>query len=108
MSDTEIPEAGRALAGESTAAAFAARGVPGEPATAPDPDDVPMRVKSLRLPIGLWTALEDAGHPDGVSGILREGAELWLAQHGTGRIDARAEAQHALATLARLVARTAA
>ncbi len=67
-----------------------------------DPADVPMLVKSLRVPIGMYEAALAQQHPDGFSGVVREALGEWLARHGSPE-QANADALAALATLQRFV-----
>ena len=68
-----------------------------------DPDgSVAMVTKSLRLPSALAARAENAGHPDGFSGVVREALTEWLARHSGAQAEAD-DARAALAVLARVV-----
>lgn len=62
-----------------------------------------MTVKSVRLPQALIRAAEQAGHPDGFSGVVREAVAEWLHTHAGGPAVAD-DARHALAVLQRALA----
>ncbi|WP_250029008.1 hypothetical protein [Paractinoplanes maris] len=67
-----------------------------------DPEDGPLQVKAVRLPASMIAAAEAAGHPAGVSGVVREALADWLARHA-GRANEVRDAQEALAVLQRVI-----
>lgn len=67
--------------------------------------------KSVRLPLDMVEAAENAGHPDGFSGVLRDALTDWIQRRTTVPADelaaarqALADTQQGLAALQRLVA----
>lgn len=104
MTEVELRE--HALAGGDLSAIFAERGVRGKPYTKPIPDalDLPMHVKSLRLPLRLVEATEAVDYPSGFSGLVRVALEEWLERH-TGAEAELHDARRALDTLTRIVQR---
>ncbi|WP_045747105.1 hypothetical protein [Actinoplanes rectilineatus] len=72
-----------------------------------DPEDVPMDVKTLRMPRRLVAAVEQQAHPEGFSGVVREAVAEWLERHGSPQAQAD-DAARALATLQRVLNRRAA
>ena len=60
--------------------------------------------KSLRIPSSLASRTENAGHPEGFSGVMREAVAEWLERHSGAEAET-ADARAALAVLARVVAR---
>jgi hypothetical protein len=64
---------------------------------------VMMVAKSLRMSASLASRAENAGHPDGFSGVVREAVAEWLERHTGGEAEA-ADAKAALAVLTRIVA----
>jgi hypothetical protein len=75
-----------------------------------DPEDGPLQVKAVRLPVAMIAAAEAAGHPAGVSGcrgvgvsgIVREALSDWLARHA-GHANEVRDAREALAVLQRVI-----
>lgn len=74
-----------------------------DPGPMPDPDSVPMALKSLRIPVRLYDELMEVKHPQGLSGLLREAAQEWLERHRAGT--AEAEFQQAARVVARYAER---
>jgi hypothetical protein len=70
--------------------------------TVHDPDDGPLQVKAVRLPASMIAAAEAAGHPAGVSGVVREALADWLGRHA-GRANEVRDAREALAVLQRVI-----
>lgn len=70
----------------------------------PKPEDMPMRLDSVRLPLGMVTAMEDVGHPGGLSAVIREAVAEWLAKHQGLDAEIR-DARQALDVLSGIVAR---
>lgn len=68
-----------------------------------NPDQVPMQVKSVRVPVGLYVRAEAVHHAEGFSGLLREALAEWLDRH-EGRDAQVADAMAALKILERVVA----
>jgi hypothetical protein len=66
--------------------------------------EVPMIVKTLRMPTGMVMDLEATNHPDGLSGAIREAVAEWLDRH-TGAVSEVSEIRHALAVLSRHAAK---
>lgn len=66
------------------------------------PDDMPMMVKSVRVTIGLFEAVEKIGHPDGFSGVVREALAEYLEKH-TGTQTQISEAEAAIAVIIRTI-----
>jgi len=42
------------------------------------PEDAPRVIRSVRLPAYMVAGAEALGHPDGVSGVLRDALDAWL------------------------------
>ncbi|WP_430783551.1 hypothetical protein [Actinoplanes sp. G11-F43] len=61
--------------------------------------------KSVRLPLDLVEAAENAGHPDGFSGVVREALDAWLRADNAVPAEELAKARGALAVLDRFLAR---
>lgn len=64
-----------------------------------DPAEVPMLVRSLRIPVGLYQAAAAAEHPNGFSGVVRDALTAYLAEPQADDV------RHAMTVLARAVAR---
>lgn len=95
-----------AVSGGDMGAAFEKWGKPGGPTGRPVPKaaDVPMKLNSIRLPLGMVEAIEAIGHPEGKSGVLREAVAEWLERHA-GIEAETSDARQALNVLERIVNR---
>lgn len=69
------------------------------------PGDVPMVVKSLRMPVELYEAVESLGHAHGFSGAVREALTEWVDRHDPATTTD--EVQHALDVLNRALRQAA-
>ena len=67
-------------------------------------EDMPMILKSVRVTVGLFEAVDNVGHPEGFSGVVREALTEWLATH-TGREAEVKEIKRAIEVLQRHAAR---